>query len=187
MCILISRTSIIEHPSKIKGVLYMTKQYYFGNTDKSARKPTEDIIAYLESRGFVVKNCEHNKVYQKFDVDLLAFKDGRMYWIEIKVDSYFKTGNYFCETLSNEEKGTLGCFLSTKSHFIFYYFPDQRELHIMDTKKSQAWFIEHQDEFKSRRTATTNRDGSQVWYHTVGKLVSRKTMQKALGIDVINI
>lgn len=162
----------------------MANQYYFHDVDQQTRNATQKIIAWLEAKGFVVKDVQKNWCYQQMDIDLIAFKDGRIHWIEIKVDSYYKTGNYFLEFLSNEEKGTEGCFLSTKSHYIFYYFEGADELHIMDTQESQQWFRANIDRFKDRRVSTGNKNGTKLWYHTVGKLVSRKIMQKEVEIKI---
>lgn len=167
------------------------KEYYFKNVDKTAKKATEHITAYLKSKGFFIIDVENNPFWQERDVDLLAMKseDGKFpttYKIEIKADTYYRTGNYFAESYSNLSKETPGCWFSTQSDFIFYYFIDERELHIIPTEEAQIWVRENSHNLKTRRTTTTGPKG-EFWYQSEGFLVPRTKLQKAIDIDVKNI
>ena len=158
-------------------------KYGFHQQDKQAKGASQEITEYLEARGFVVKNVEDSWIYQKMDIDLLAFKDGRIYWIEIKADSYYKTGNYFAESISNSNTNSLGCWFKTKSHFIFYYFTKEKELHIINTIQAQNWTTSHKKSLKTRKTSTKGYNG-KILYESEGYLINRKLLQNSIDIDV---
>lgn len=162
------------------------RKYEFNQQDKSIRTDTQDVTDWLESQNYLVKNVEKNSVYRFMDIDLLAFEGGRIHWIELKVDRVYHSGNYFFETISNCKKQTPGCFLVTQSHFLFYYFPQKRELHIMNTKEARKWFLANQSTFKTKRTCTIGRDGEE-FYQTEGCLVNREMMKNCVYILVIKI
>lgn len=151
-------------------------QLYFGDTDKAARKPTEDVTQYLESLGYQVKNCEQNWLYRLWDVDLLVFQGKRMYMVEIKADSHNNSPNLFMETISNDVKNTPGCMLATRSDYIIYYYERSRELVTMETKPMQAWLRENMHKYRSISVATGNKDGSDTWYRSHGILVRKSVI-----------
>ena len=128
-----------------------------------------------------VKNVENVTEYQHLDIDLIwkYKKDTTIHekTIEITADRYHKTGNYFFETISNEKKGTPGCFIYSTADYLFYYFIDEKELHIMPLKKARKWFTDRIDRFKERKTSTPV--GSDKYYITVGRLVPRNIFKKA--------
>lgn len=166
--------------------------YYFKDTNNIADQSSTEITEWLQSEGWTVKNVENDKHFQTLDVDLIIMKvfppntSPTAYMIEIKGDKYFKTNNYFIETISNMNTNSLGCFLLTKSDYIFYYFPNEKQLHIMPTKKAQEYVLQHQEEFKKRNPSTTDKNGKH-WYYSEGRLIPRKTMQQHIDIQIINI
>lgn len=166
--------------------------YYFKDVSTTADQSTQDITEYLRREGWVVKNVEQEKYFQTLDVDLIILKklppnqSPSAYMIEIKGDTYYNTNNYFVETISNMTTKTLGCFLITKSDYIFYYFPKEKELHIIPTKEAQQYVLAHQHEFKKRNPSTTDSKGKH-WYYSEGLLIPRKTMQKQVDIKVIKL
>jgi hypothetical protein len=147
-----------------------------------ACKASAMIEAYLltlpETTGLV--NVENDPVYRKKDIDLLwsTKQEAKVseYSIEIKGDRYYTTGNYFFETISNEEKGTSGCFLYTEADFIYYYFLEQRELHILPMPETRKWFIENMNRFKERKTSTLIKAAN--YYITVGRIVPRAIVRE---------
>lgn len=168
----------------------MGNQYYFHDVDKSARKPTEDIMEWLK-QWYTVINVEDDKTWRQRDVDLLALQslDGKFPTctkLEIKVDKYHGTPNYCCEIISNTSKNSIGCWYQTQSDYIVYYFPNIRELHLINTKQAQEYVKANESKFKNLNVDTTGRNG-EYWYSTLNKLVPRKEMQKHVDVKIFKI
>lgn len=163
------------------------KSYSMNEACDTADEGTEHIINFLNALNITVevRNVELDKEYQKKDIDLIwvCLINGKHIerTIEIKVDTYFSTGNYFFETKSNVEKRTPGCFMYSEADLMFYYFLG-KELHMFNLKKARAWFIENQDRFTTRRTSTSVGNGAR--YHTEGALVKRDIFIKECDADI---
>jgi hypothetical protein len=71
--------------------------------------------------------------------------------------------------VSNESKGTPGCFLYTKAEWLFYYFLEIGKLYCLPMDKVRPWFIQNLARFKEQRTSTPT--GSGEGYVTIGRLV----------------
>ena len=135
-------------------------------------------VVPLYPRTVAVHNVEAEQAYQEHDVDLLwtvLSRNGRLRAIplEIKGDRYHKTGNFFFETVSNEAKGTPGCFLYTKAKWLFYYFVGNGRLYCLPMATVRPWFWHQLDRFEERRTSTPVGDEHYV---TVGRLVPIQTL-----------
>ena len=168
------------------------KKYSMKNTENIAKRAASDIEDYLRAKKETVsvENVEDNPDYRKKDIDLIwkYSKNGiiKEIAIEIKGDRYYRTGNYFFETISNEGKGTPGCFLYTEANCIFYYFLDEKELHILPMPRTKKWFLEKINEFKERKTSTPVGNGE--FYVTVGRLVPRRRVKEEVkGLRIINL
>jgi len=155
--------------------------------DQAAR----DVTAYLSGLPATinVENVEDDPRFRRKDIDLLWRRqvDGRnvVTTVEVKGDRQFHTGNYFLETISNEGLDTPGCFLYTEAEFVFYYFVEPRELHIIPVKEGRAWFKRNLERFREARTSTPAGTGDYV---TVGRLVPRDVMRAEVkGIDVVQL
>jgi hypothetical protein len=157
------------------------KQHAMTYTLDIARQAAKDVTHFLHTffvpplwpRTVAVHNVEEDRAYQAYDVDLLwtlLGKNGRLRTIplEIKGDRYHKTGNFFFETMSNEGKGTTGCFLYTKAVWLFYYFVGNGRLYCLPVDRVRPWFWHQMDHFAERRTSTPVGDDQYV---TVGRLV----------------
>jgi hypothetical protein len=153
------------------------QSYQMSETSDIASTASSEIEKFLlkHPSTISVKNVENIPEYQQRDIDLVwkYKKDNTVHikTIEIKADRYYKTGNYFFETISNEDKGTPGCFMYSTADYLFYYFIDEKELHIMPLKKARDWFTERITRFKERKTSTPV--GQHKYYITVGRLVPR--------------
>lgn len=153
------------------------KKYTMAAASQVAAIATNHITNFLENRPRTIEviNVEKNEEYRKKDIDIIwkyrskNFKSIRQVSIEIKGDNYFNTGNYFFETLSNEQKNTPGCFVYSEAEFLYYYFIE-KELHILPLKDTRNWFLQNINKFKESKT-TTPVGGS--YYNTVGRLVPR--------------
>lgn len=126
-----------------------------------------------------VHSVEDDPAYQQHDVDLLwSIVDGngrlRLIPLEIKGDKNHHTGNFFFETISNASKGTAGCMLYTKAHWIFYVFVEIEEIYCLPMAVVYPWFTEHIEEFREVKTSTPVGKGDV--YVTNGRLVPVSTL-----------
>ncbi|MGG3736828.1 hypothetical protein [Aeribacillus pallidus] len=159
----------------------MRKRYTMNEANSVAKRASRDIEEYLKSFPYTINviNVEDDPIYREKDIDLLWnwYNNGKKVTtkIEVKGDRYYRTGNYFFETVSNKSKGTPGCFMYTEANFVFYYFVDEKELHILPMPETRDWFIENMDKFVERETSTPV--GNTV-YITVGRLVNRDLLQE---------
>lgn len=162
----------------------MYNSYTFSDSMTVGKQSTTDVTQYLEQvKGYKVENVEDVPEYQKKDIDLIARTSAGTMTIEVKGDRYYKTGNYFLETVSNRNKETLGCILYSEADFLFYYFVEPKELHIIDMKKLQHWFKRNSHRFKERYVRTKSTDG-KILYSSEGKLVPRAVLAKEVGVTV---
>jgi len=155
------------------------QRYDMDDTLNVAEQAAQEVTKYLLSLDETqrVENVEGIAAYQAIDVDLLWFaRNGRVVQIEVKGDRYHQTGNYFFETVSNQQRGTPGCFLYTEADYLFYYFVDAGELHVLPMPDVRDWFIAHMEEFRERETSTPTRRGES--YITVGRLVPRNQVKQ---------
>jgi hypothetical protein len=159
-------------------------KYTFQESLDTADIGTEHVTNFLFSlpNTINVENVEGDVTYQKQDVDLVWQTDNlKKLTIEIKVDNYAHSGNYFFETISNVGKKTEGCFMYSEADLLFYYFLNQ-ELHIFNLAKARKWFIENQDDFRTVRTSTGVGNGR---YQTEGALVKRDRFKRDCKCDLI--
>ncbi|MEZ5334929.1 MAG: hypothetical protein R2741_06700 [Methanolobus sp.] len=163
-----------------------------GDTDSRGKAGTADIEKYLNRLPETIRvvNVEENEKYRAQDIDLIWLRKGDSGYhetlIEVKADYQEKTGNYFIETISNDKKDTPGCFMYTEANYVYYYFFNIKELHILPMPSSKEWFIANMDRFKEMRTST--RINGKIAYYTIGRLVPKEEMQKEVdGIQVLTI
>lgn len=168
------------------------RKYTMDGAMSVAEQAAFDIENFLNSNPATisVKNVESEVEYQERDIDLIwTFKKGgqkKTVTIEIKGDRYHRTGNYFFETVSNDQKNTPGCFMYTEADYVFYYFIEQRELHILPMPATRKWFINNINDFAERATSTEI--NGRFAYRTIGRLVNRQRIKKEINnIRIINI
>lgn len=152
------------------------KQHDIQYTTGIAKRAATDVVHFLQtvwSQTVAVHNVEEEAAYQVHDVDLLwtvlEKERLRVIPVEVKGDRYHRTGNFFFETVSNESKGTPGCFLYTKADWLFYYFLEIGRLYCLPMGKVRPWFIRSMSRFKEQRTSTPTLNGES--YVTIGRLV----------------
>jgi hypothetical protein len=164
-----------------------SKRYTMTEANQVAIQGTRHMEAFLSQQASTraLLNVEDDPIYREQDIDLLWLRqrDGieKTTSIEIKVDRYFDTGNYFFETISNVGKNTPGCFLYSKADLLFYYFLEQ-ELHIITLEPVRAWFNARRAEFRTKRTQTPVGLGR---YETEGCLVPRQRLLSELPRHVL--
>lgn len=135
-----------------------------------AHQAATDIEVWLRTQPetISIQNVELEPAFQQIDVDLIWTTHSGSYFVEIKGDRWHKTGNFFFETHSNLEKGTVGCFLYTQADWLFYYFVTPRTLYMLPMPTTRDWFVANIDRFRERSTKTSVRGN---YYTTVGRLV----------------
>lgn len=171
----------------------------FGVATMGQREKTEAggiiiITAYLESLAETLRVIPATAEQQKGqDIDLVwvRTRNGEEITstVEVKVDTQgHSTGNYAFETISNEEGRTAGCFVRTEADLFFYYFTENRELHIMKTDSARDWFLSEMrrkpKRFRIFDTYTPTRNGTHH-YCTIGRLVPIAELKKALGKQLV--
>ena len=156
------------------------KQHSVRYTTSVARRAAievTDFLLHAWPQTVAVHNVEEDPAYQEHDVDLLwtVLERDRLRTIpvEIKGDRYHNTGNFFFETVSNEGKGTTGCFLYTRAEWLFYLFVEIGHLYCLPMSVVRPWFIGRIEQFREQRTSTPVGDESYV---TVGRLVPIETV-----------
>lgn len=88
----------------------------------------------LEACGFQVQDVSRNPDYYEKD-DLIATKNGKSYFIEVKTDTRaHETGNLVVELISNVEAKRTGWFNYCKCNKYFFYLANSNELIIVDQK-----------------------------------------------------
>lgn len=170
----------------------MVKKYTMNEATAVAKIAARDIEEYLRKnpKTLKVENVEDIREYREKDIDLIWtwINDGvqKVTTIEIKGDRYYRTGNYFLETISNKEKNTPGCILYTEADLVFYYFVFEKELHILPMPRTRDWFLNNINRFVEKETTTPV--GNNVFYTTVGRLVKRDYLQNNIkGVKIISL
>jgi hypothetical protein len=102
--------------------------YTMSHTLEVAKKASLILEEFLKRKKetIAVINVENHELFRKKDIDLiwLYHHKGSVYtkFIEIKADRYSHTGNYFIETVSNQQKA----FLLFYRHSRTKHYPCQR-------------------------------------------------------------
>jgi hypothetical protein len=114
------------------------------------------------------------KVQIEMDIDFIWEYDNGVKTIEVKVDTQgHETGNFAFETVSNEIKGTPGCFMRSKADLLAYFFVESGELYVFNFVKTREWFIKELSSRPNRfRGFLTHTDlGNGNVYPSHGRLV----------------
>ncbi len=165
------------------------RRYSMAEASAVEQEALDAIVPYLAGRpGTVeVRDVRADPDCRAADVDLLWIVETeggqrREVKLEVKADRWHKTGNFFFETVSNEAKGTPGCFLYSEADYLLYYFVTPRTLYILPLPATRDWFLAHEARFEERRTTTPVGPGEQ--YVTVGRLVPiDEVMAHAAGAE----
>jgi len=172
------------------GITNMVKSYTFEEKNDFSKKGISIVCAYLSllKKTISVKSVEDDQNYQKNDIDLVwVYKKNEteiMISIEVKTDKY-TTGNFWLETLSNEELGTPGCFVKCKAKYLFYYFTKWDSMYVIPLGVAKEWFNSNFTRFKESKTTTKDKIGNYK-HTTVGRLVPITIMMKEVwGIKLI--
>lgn len=159
--------------------------YDFTSVNNVAKIGGEIIERYFKNIPATISftNVEEDYYYQTKDIDFIwdyiHNKKGKMRkFLELKVDRYAYSKNFFFETISNAVKNTPGCFMYTEADYLLYYFVtrDKNQLYIMNMKEVRPWFINNIHRFKEKELKTKVREGT--YYNSFGRLVPIETVIK---------
>jgi hypothetical protein len=164
----------------------MNNSYDMETTLAITKEGTEYINKHYNCLDYNITNVEDDPDYRKIDIDEIFSKDSNRFTVEIKVDTYDKTGNYFFELVSNTNTWSDGCFKYTEADYIYYYFINSNELHILPTKKVREWFNKNMTRYSEGRCATKNSSGVLL-YESLGRKVKIKDVVDEIGVDIINL
>lgn len=111
------------------------------------------------------------------DVDFIVWKNNKPIKIEVKTDSYYKTGNIAFEYYSSMEDKSMGCLLKTTADFIFYYFPGNNTLVVLKTQAFRAYVLPRIERGMYRSRQVPNRTGYGTSYHSLCYLIPIRELQ----------
>ncbi len=167
------------------------QKYEFKEVDEFSKEATtKEIIPYLESLETTekVKDVSEDVEYRKKDVDLILInKDGSEITIEVKADRQMhRTNNFFLETISNDVKKTLGCFLYSEAKEFYYYDSHDKIIYIITLEPARDWFLQRLIHFKEVATSTKDEMGFVI-YRTIGRLVSKDILLKENFVRIVKL
>lgn len=132
------------------------KSLDFNDCKAFGKKGEADIQQWLINLDGISDVIDHREDphYQQLDIDFTVIIDsGQNVTVEVKSDRNYETNNAFLEIVSNEKYNAPGCMIKTKSDFVFYYFPDTRQLFVYPTNALQYWIYNNKNKYKLRRTS----------------------------------
>lgn len=152
-------------------------------------KNAEEIVAaWIVKQGWgAVKDVRKDKEYQAKDIDYIVSDEESDTPIDVKSDKYYETNNYFIETMSNIELNKIGWGYSSLADFIFIYYPDGDELHVINMFALRPWLIRNAGKCKEKTNATKSKWNNKVLYHSQGILVNRQKLMREIGADNIDV
>lgn len=171
------------------------KQYEFHDKLSEAEEREELVLNYLISLPYVVEveDVRDLDKYRQKDIDFIVHvynKNTKKFsyeTVDVKTDTYFRTGNIFAEMVSNMSLNTKGCFLKTECDYIYYLFHPQNILYILPTQEVRQWFWKNFESLPTKKTSTCDSEG-KVLYESLGKLIPRKRLVKEVqGVRVVKL
>lgn len=149
--------------------------YRFDNNDKDAEAAEKKVAEYF-AKWYNVTSVRDVTEYQEMDIDLILTdkKTGEQTTLEVKSDKTYQYGNFAMEHVSNDLKGTEGCFLKTEADVIAIYYPLVNKLYLLDGPKTVKWFRENQHRFPEKKNGTKKMYGTGELYHSYFRLVNRQ-------------
>lgn len=148
--------------------------FKFGRQKSIGDKGENKIYHFLHDHDLDVEKISYDQ-NNHHNGDLLIKKNAKKYIIEVKTDLYVNSRNFFLETNSNYESGTLGCIEASKSDFIFYYFINEEKLYIFKTSNLKKWLTRNKAVF-------INKNVKNKGYTTRGIPVDKQIIIDEVGI-----
>lgn len=144
----------------------------------------EQVAADLRSRlSMRVMELYADPYFQMLDIDIYVEpQGGGGQYIEVKADSHTTRNgrlNAYIEVMSNVEKGTLGCMLTTQADLIYYYYVREGWVLLIDVKRLQEWMPRNLHRFESKFIKTGSY--GKAIYTSEGKPVPVDVLVKEVG------
>lgn len=157
------------------------REHTFHDKNQVAKEFSGRLIRYMEEDlGITVRDVENVRHFQSKDIDFILEKNGVKKTLELKADTY-APNNFYIETVSNANKGTLGCMLYTEADYVLYAFINHNVYYLIHTKKFQEWFKKNRERFKEPNTLPFTPVGDSG-YVSKAKLVPVKIMERELKL-----
>jgi len=96
-----------------------------------------EILPWLHLKCESVEECD-SLWLQKIVGDFIVQVEGRKRGIELKAEAKF-TSNLFLEVWSNLPELTPGWMVTSRAHWLFYFFLDTKTLYVIPMRELQAW------------------------------------------------
>jgi len=124
-----------------------------------------------------IHNVQEVLRFQHLGVDLLWEKGPHsVEGMEVKGDRS-RGKRFFFELISNFEKGTPGCFLYSKAHWLLYVFLPLRRLYALPLPATRSWLVPLAQGFPLQKAHTRT---GPIAYTTVGVAVPVETLMRAV-------
>ena len=92
---------------------------------------------------------------------------------------------FFCK-LYNRTRNKSNLIICTEADYVYYYFVEEKELHVLPMPATREWFKQKLHGFKEKKTSTPIRGGG--FYVTVGRLVPRSLLlEEVAGVKVLKL
>ena len=98
----------------------------------------DEILPWLNLRCESVEDTDGNLFLQKIVGDFIVVQEGRKRGVELKAEAKW-TGNLFLETWSNLPELTPGWMLTSRAHWLLYFFLDVKALYVIGMRPLQEW------------------------------------------------
>ncbi|MEG1926389.1 MAG: hypothetical protein RR415_11665 [Ruthenibacterium sp.] len=132
-----------------------------------------EILRFLGEQKQVefVEDLRDDPVARDYDVDFAVHVlNGKHLFVEVKTDTYSKSGNIFYEEISSTNTNTLGCFEKTAATYILYVFPDDRLFYVLKMRPFREWYHKEKQRFAEKLVQNPT-------YKAKGRLISRKVLE----------
>lgn len=97
-----------------------------------------EILPWLNLKCDSVEMTDGSLWLQKIVGDFIVIQEGRKRSIELKAEAKY-TGNLFLETWSNLPELTPGWMVTSRAHWLFYFFLDTKTLYVIGMRELQEW------------------------------------------------
>lgn len=152
----------------------------------------KEIIDVLNgfSNTVIVEDKQKDKEFQKLGIDLLCLTKERKgigtHTIEVKTTLY-PEDKYFLETISNDRNNSPGSFITSKSEWMFYYFKNDKKLHMTLTKQIQYWLYNNGHQYDLKACKTTDKTGKVYLYSSKGRIVPFRDICKDIPVWIYDL
>ena len=164
------------------------KQHEFKNDLKTGARGEAIIERWLSKQPGVVSVDDLTGIekYQKLDIDFaVTFNTGKRVTFEVKTDTY-PMKNLYYETMSNLERGTIGCFEMTGADYMLYFYEKHNRIVMMDVGRMRKWFSLYKMRLEPYRKQVVNKVGSNH-YTSEGYAIPLRMIDKKEWLKILKV